>query len=311
VDSSTLAIIFSVGLPLVIVAWAFTQMRGDTAKIKKGIPADALVESIGETGTTISSPSVGPDAPVYHFKLLVTPPAGGTPYRTEMKHAVPRLYVPMVLPGITMGVRIDPKDPMRVAPDWDRFNGAALNGAAAAGFGAAEGGFGGNGPGARAVTMTFDGSPGGDVSSAAAGSVPGAAPMLSFDANGTPSAGGVDSLIGALRGGSVPTLRGSAATILATGTHGTAVITTAMPLGETAGQVNPSIDPSQANDPIWVFTLEVSLAGQPPFPAAFGHRVPADKVGLVAPGVRLSVAVDPQNQYQHVAIDWDRSPLAG
>jgi hypothetical protein len=305
-----------VGLPLVIVVWALFKMRGDTATIKNGVPADALVESIGETGITISSPSVGPEAPVYDFRLLVTPPGGGAQYRTEMKHAVPRLYVPMVMPGTRLGIRIDPKNPMRVAPDWDRLNGPALGGgfgADAGGFGADAGGSGswsGGSSGGRAVTMTFDGAPGGDFSTAAPGSVPGAAPTLSFDANGTPSASGVESLIGALRSGTVPNHRGSAATILATGTHGTAVITTAMPLGETAGQVDPSIDPSRANDPIWVFTVEVSLAGEAPFPAAFGHRVPPAKVGIVAPGVKLSVAVDPQNKYQAVAIDWDKSPLA-
>lgn len=309
-DSSTLAIIaLTVGLPLVIVVWALAQMRGDTASMKNGILADALVESIGETGTTISSPSVGPEAPVYHFKLLVTPPGGGTPYRTEMKHAVPRLYVPMVLPGTRLGIKIDPKNPMRVVPDWDRLNGPALDGGAAAA--GAAGGFGGGGAGARTVTMTFDGAPGGDFSAAAPGSIPGVAPTLTFDANGTPLSGGVESLVGAVRSGSVPTIRGSAATILATGTHGTAVITTTMPLGKTAGQVNPAIDPLQANDPIWVFTLEVSLAGQAPFPAVFGHRVPPAKVAALAPGVKLSVAVDPQNPYQDVAIDWDKSPLAG
>jgi hypothetical protein len=158
--------------------------------------------------------------------------------------------------------------------------------------------------------MTFDGAPAaGAAGGAEAGGGAGMAPTLSFDTKGVPSAGGVESLVGAVRSGSVPTIRGSAATILATGTHGTAVITTAMPLGKTAGQVNPSIDPPQANDPIWVFTVEVALAGQAPFPAVFGHRVPMAKVAALAPGVRLAVAVDPQNPNQDVAIDWDKSPL--
>jgi hypothetical protein len=39
--------------------------------------------------------------------------------------------------------------------------------------------------------------------------------------------------------------------------------------------------------------------------------VPSGTVGQIAPGVKLSVAVDPQNQYQDVAIDWDKSPLVG
>jgi hypothetical protein len=84
------AIALTVGLPAVIVIWALWYMRGSTAKIKNGIQADAIVESLAETGTTISSPSLGPDAPVFDFGLLVSPP-GGAPYRTTSKHAVPRL----------------------------------------------------------------------------------------------------------------------------------------------------------------------------------------------------------------------------
>jgi hypothetical protein len=210
----------------------------------------------------------------------------------------------MVMPGMRLGVKVDPTNPMRVVPDWNRLNAPALD---------STGDAAGAGAGARTVTMTFDGAPagGGGLLAAGAGGWAGAAPTLSFDANGVPSAGGVESLVGAVRGGTVPTIRGSAATILATGTHGTAVITTAMPLGKTAGEINPAIDPSQAHDPVWVFTVEVALAGQAPFPAVFGHRVPSAKVGQIAPGVRLSVAVDPENQYQDVAIDWDKSPLVG
>ena len=301
-DPSVIAIIaLTVGLPLVILVWALGQFRKDTAGIKNGIAADAVVESIADTGTTISSPSVGPEAPVYRFGLLVTPPGGGVPYQAETTHAVPRLYVPMVMPGTRMGVKIDPRNPLRVVPDWNRLNAPALD--------ATEGATGARTSG-RTVTMTFDGAPAaGAAGGAEAGGGAGMAPTLSFDTNGVPSAGGVESLVGAVRSGSVPTIRGSAATILATGTHGTAVITTAMPLGKTAGQVNPSIDPSQANDPIWVFTVEVALAGQAPFPAVFGHRVPTAEVAALAPGVRLAVAVDPQNPNQDVAIDWDKSPL--
>lgn len=304
-DLSIIGIIgLTVGLPLVILVWSLTKFRKDIAGIKNGIPADALVESIAETGTTISSPSVGPEAPVYRFGLLVTPPRGGAPYRTESTHAVPRLYVPMVLPGVRMGVKIDPKNPMRVVPDWDRLNAPALDAIGAAG--------GAGDAASRTVTMTFDGAPpAGSGWAGASGVGSGSAPTIIFDPEGVPAAGGVESLVGAVRSGSVPTIRGSAATILATGTHGTAEITTAMPLGKTAGQVNPTIDPSQANDPIWVFTVEVSLAGQAPFPAVFGHRVPLAKVASVAPGVKLAVAVDPTNPNQDVAIDWDKSPIPG
>ncbi|HEX7491024.1 MAG TPA: hypothetical protein VF337_04915 [Candidatus Limnocylindrales bacterium] len=309
----SLAIIaLTVGLPLVIVIGAFWYMRGDTATIKDGIQADAIVESLAETGTTISTPSLGPDTPVFDFGLLVSPP-GGAPYRTSTKHAVPRLYVPLVMPGARIGVMIDSKKPLRVVPDWSRpqGSGATPGGGAMAG---AAGPDRASAPGAGAVTMSFDGAPTADGSlsaAAAPGSIPGATPTLSFDAAGNPTAGGVESLVGAVRSGAVPTIKGSYETIIATGTRGTAVITTAMPFGKTAGQLNPAVNPARFNFPVWVFTIEVTLAGQGPFPAVFGHFVPPEKLSLLGPDVKLAVAVDPRNQYQDVAIVWDQSPIAG
>jgi len=131
-----------------------------------------------------------------------------------------------------------------------------------------------------------------------------------FDADGRPAAGQVNAVVGAVASGQMRTIKGKADEILATGTHGTAVITTASPLGKTVRDINPNADPSRLNDPMWLFTVEVSLAGQEPFPAVFGHRVPLAKLATVAPGVRLAVAVNPANRSSEVAIDWDRSPLS-
>jgi hypothetical protein len=104
-------------------------------------------------------------------------------------------------------------------------------------------------------------------------------------------------------------IHGSAAQVLATGTHGTAVITSAQPLGKTVRDVNPDADPSRLNDPMWLFTVEATLPGEAPFPAVFGHRVPLDKIASVAPGVKLAVSVN-LSDHNEVAIDWDRSPIA-
>ena len=306
-DSTAITLALAVGLPLVIAVGALIWMRRETATIRNGIPGDAVVQSITDTGSTISSPSVGAQAPVYRFQMLVTPAGGGAPYAVTSTHAVPRVYIPMIWPGMTMGVDIDPKNPARVVPDWNRLNAAPLPVAAQGAGGGA--GAGAGRPAAGTVTMSFDGAPG-EMSAAAPGSVPGSAPTLSFDANGVPAAGGVESLVGAVRSGAVPTIRGSFETIIATGTHGTAVITTAMPFGKTAGQVNPAVNPERFNYPVWVFTVEVNLAGQAPFPAVFGHFVPPEKVGQLAPGVKLSVAVDPNQPNQDAAIDWPKSPLA-
>ena len=283
-------VVLSIGAPFFFGPWLIRKLTGATAPIKGGLPGSAVIETITDTGVTVTMASVGPDAPEYKFGLQVTPSYGSSqPYHVEAKALVPRIYIPMVVPGAQVGVLIDPTDPMKVSVDFSRMSGAAA---------------------ARTVTMSFDGVQGGGYSTAAAGAVPGASPMLSFDASGMPAAGGVESLVGAIRSGAVPTIKGSYETLMATGTRGAAVITTAMPFGKTAGQVNPSVNPERFNYPVWVFTVEVSLAGEDPFPAVFGHFVRPDKVGLLAPGVKLAVSVDPQQKYQDVAIDWDKSPLA-
>jgi len=87
------------------------------------------------------------------------------------------------------------------------------------------------------------------------------------------------------------------------------VITTASPLGKTVRDINPNADPARLNDPMWLFTVDVSVAGENPFPAVFGHRVPLAKVVTLGPGVKLAVAVNMANRNNEVAIDWDLSPL--
>jgi hypothetical protein len=249
----------------------FSKLMGVDDAVKNGTHSEAVIQSITDTGTTVTSPSTGPDAPVYKLGLLVTPPGGGVPYAAESKQAVPRLFIPMTLPGARIGVLVDPNNPAHVSPDWQNFN-----------VGAGAGSVGQSGQGGM---------------------------DLNFDASGRPDLGQVAALAGAVHSGTLPTHRGSAAELLATGTHGTATITSAMPLGKTVKDINPAADPATLNDPVWVLTVEVQLAGQAPFPAVFGHRIPLDKLGSVAPGVGLSVAVNPANPTQEVAIDWTKSPL--
>jgi hypothetical protein len=253
------------------------KITGTTAPVKNGVPSDAFIESITDTGMTITSSSAGPDAPIYKLGLQVTPVGGGAPYPVEIKEAIPRLYIPMVLPGSRLGVMVDAADPSHVSPDFSRI------GAAAAPAGPA------------GVNMTPTG-PGGFG--------------MNFDASGQPNMADVSAVATGVRSGQVNTIKGSADQLLATGTHGTATVTTAMPLGKTVRDINPAADPSRLNDPVWLFTVECTLAGEAPFPAVFGHRVPLAKLGMVAPGAKLAVAVNEANKNQEVAIDWDKSPIS-
>lgn len=248
------------------------KFSGTSAPVKNGLPSSALIESIADTGMTITSPSAGPEAPVYKLGLRVTPVGGaGAPYPVEIKEAIPRLYIPMVLPGATIGVLIDPTNPAHVSPDFSRI-----------------------GP-AMAAPMAPP-PPGGF--------------QMDFDARGQPAAGEVAAIATGVRSGQVNTIKGSADQLLASGMRGTAVITTAMPLGKTVRDINPAADPSRLNDPVWIFTVECEIPGVGKFPAVFGHRVPLAKLSAVAPGVKLVVAVNMANRNQEVAIDWDASPIA-
>ena len=287
-DSDTLILIVvigaCVGLPLILAVWALSKFRGTTGGIKGGLPAQATIMSLAETGLTVSSYTDGPNAPVYNIGLLVTPPGGGTPYQTVSKHEIPRIYVPMMMPGAVIGVLVDPANPAHVVPDWNQVN-SPLPGAGAAStaqFGAQTG----------AGVMQMGGLP------------------FSFDATGQSAGAEIAALLGAVRSGAATQPTGNAAQVLATGTHGTAVIASAQPMGKTVRDIDPSADADRLNDPIWLFTLDVTLAGQAPFQAIFGHRVPLAKLASIAPGVKLAVAVDPEHPNEEVAIDWDRSPIS-
>ena len=270
-------VLFSITAPFIWGPWLIRKISGASGPIKGGLPSDAVIESIADTGVTVSMPSVGPEAPDYKFTLQVTPVGGGAPYQVVTKALVPRLFVPMVVPGARVGVLIDPANSQKISIDFSRINQAPM---------------------------------GGEVGTGIQSSAPGGFNMA-FDANGQPAANDIAALMGGVRSGGVNQIKGSAAHLLATGTHGTAVITTAMPLGQKVRDADPAAEASHLDDPLWLFTVEVSLAGQTPFPAVFGHRVPVAKLASVAPGVKLAVAVDEANKNQDVAIDWDKSPIAG
>ena len=255
------------------------KITGTTDPVKNGVQSDSIIAGIADTGTTITSPSAGPEAPVYKLTLQVKPIGGGAPYQVEIKEAIPRLYIPMIMPGAPLGVMIDPANPMHVSPDWSRV-------------------------GSYAAPLA-GGAPAGGVNLTAA---PGGFNM-DFDASGKPADGEVAAVAAGVRSGQVNTIKGSADQLLASGMRGTAVITTAMPLGKTVRDINPAADPSRLDDPVWIFTVECDVPGGGQFPAVFGHRVPIAKLAAVAPGVKLSVAVNMSNKNQEVAIDWDKSPI--
>ena len=213
------------------------RLTGTPGSIANGVTGTAVIVSITDTGKTVTERSVGPDAPVYKLGLQVSRD-GDTPYPTEAKVVVPRIFVLLIVPGAQVPVVIDPRNRALVTVDFERFG---------------------------------QGSEGDEPGAAGAGSL-----EIGFDTAGRPDSGDLSAMVGAIGSGSLPVIKGSADQLLLTGTHGTAIITTAQPLGKKVRDVSPSADPSRLDDPVWLFTVEVALAGQKPFPAvsAIGSRSP-------------------------------------
>jgi hypothetical protein len=76
-----------------------------------GVPAEATVVQIWDTGVTVNND------PVVGFVLDVKPADGRSPFQAKARALVSRLDVPRVQPGATLRVMFDPKDTTRVAID--------------------------------------------------------------------------------------------------------------------------------------------------------------------------------------------------
>jgi len=79
---------------------------------RTGLPARATILDIWDTGITVNND------PVIGLRIEVTPD-GGPPYIATIKKAlISRLDVPQFQPERVIPVRVDPKDPQRVAIDF-------------------------------------------------------------------------------------------------------------------------------------------------------------------------------------------------
>ncbi|MCT9935147.1 hypothetical protein N5079_33590 [Planotetraspora sp. A-T 1434] len=84
---------------------------GNKDLIGTGVPAQALVTSMRDTGTMVN------DQLVVAFDLQVQP-ADGAPYVVSHRQILPRLLMGAVLPGRLVRIWSDPANPQRLAIDW-------------------------------------------------------------------------------------------------------------------------------------------------------------------------------------------------
>lgn len=98
-----------------------------------GVAGSARVLAVTDTGATLN------DHPVCEVQLEVTVPGQG-PYATTIRQAIPRMQAPMLQPGTTLPVKVDPADRDSVIMDWQAqgdqamaLAGQTMQGAGAAG----------------------------------------------------------------------------------------------------------------------------------------------------------------------------------
>jgi hypothetical protein len=120
----TIAVTFVVAL--LAVRFFMHRLGYGAAPIVNGLPASAVIETIADTGFTMSAPGVGAYAPRYRLGLQVTPADGlGIPYPVVITSIIPRIYAPMIVPGAKIAVIVDPGDPNNVRLDFSILGRAA------------------------------------------------------------------------------------------------------------------------------------------------------------------------------------------
>ena len=123
---SLLAVVFgSIALSfivvLLVVRYVFRKIGATTRPVANGVPADAIIETIADTGFTASAPGLGANSPRYRLGLQVIPADQfSSPYRVEITTFIPRIYTPQIVPGARIGVVVDPTNPSKVMLDLAR-----------------------------------------------------------------------------------------------------------------------------------------------------------------------------------------------
>ena len=104
---------FALTIPLTIgiIWWVRKAFMPDTTTLKEGLPAQAKILQVAQTGTMVNY------QPQVAMTLEVTPSDGQPAYQTVTKMVVPMVNIPMFQPGATFPAKINPKDRNKVVLD--------------------------------------------------------------------------------------------------------------------------------------------------------------------------------------------------
>jgi hypothetical protein len=236
-------------------------LGADRRLIATGVAGTALVLDVCDTGVTINHVNA-----VLEARLKVTIP-GDAPYETTAEVTLGRMNWGALQPGMTVAVKVDPKNRARVAIDW--------NGGASAG-------------GLAGLMQTLGAQMGGRVAVSGAVATPGGRFAM-------------PGVAGAMQATAVR----DAAEVAAAGERAEGTIQSVSDTGATAGQMVPGIELEKANDPMVFVAMQVKPRKGDAFVAQGIYRVPRNKLGALAIGRRVAVAYLP-GQPQSATIDWSR-----
>lgn len=108
-------------LVLLVVRYVLRKIGATARPVANGVPADAIIETIADTGFTASAPGLGANSPRYRLGLQVIPADQfSSPYRVEVTTFIPRIYTPQIVPGAKIPVLVDPTNANNVGLDLAR-----------------------------------------------------------------------------------------------------------------------------------------------------------------------------------------------
>jgi hypothetical protein len=96
------------------------KAEGDRLRAE-GVPAQARILAIRDTGMTLGGSSLGApglENPVADLDLEVSM-EGAEPYRATIRQLVPRLHVGRLVPGTSIPAKVDPLDHAKLVLDWE------------------------------------------------------------------------------------------------------------------------------------------------------------------------------------------------
>lgn len=89
------------------------EMAKQQQLLASGTPGTARIKGLTDTGVQVNmQPQVVID--------LSVELDGQAPYDAQLTTAVPQIHIPLVQPGNTIGVKVDPADQQSIALDWTR-----------------------------------------------------------------------------------------------------------------------------------------------------------------------------------------------